>query len=79
MPGAHFCIEEGLVGSLRMLLAVSQKNGLPWAIYRDRHSALHRNDNHWQTHELKAGRQDLTQIGQAMEELGVESIRALSP
>ncbi len=78
MPGAHFCLEEGAVGYLRVLLAVCKERGLPWSIYGDRHSALHRNDVYWQNHEVAKGQQDATQVGEALAELGIESIRALS-
>ena len=48
-------------------------------MYHDRHGALYRNDSHWSLGEQLAGRQDSTQVGLALETLGIKSIAALSP
>ena len=48
-------------------------------IYQDRHGALHRNDHHWSLEEQLAGRQEPTQVGLALEALGIRPIPALSP
>jgi hypothetical protein len=48
-------------------------------VYQDRHSALHRNDDFWSIDEELAGRRDPTQVGAALESLGIEPIIALSP
>ena len=79
MPGAHFVLREGTRGYLHVLLAVAQKHGLPHSIYMDRHSSLHRNDDGWTLAEELRGVQDPTQVGEALAELGVEPIFALSP
>ena len=48
-------------------------------MYHDRHGSLHRNDSHWSLEEQLAGRQEPTQVGLALQALGIESIAALSP
>jgi len=53
--------------------------GIPWSVYRDRHGTFQRNDDHWSVAEQLAGRQLPTQVGRALEELGIESIAARSP
>ena len=52
--------------------------GVPQALYVDRHS-IYRSDREARAEELLAGKQPLTQFGRAMEELGVELIKARSP
>ena len=47
--------------------------------YRDPHGTFQRNDKHGTIEEQMAGRQTPTQWGRVLEELGSESIRALSP
>lgn len=79
MPGAHFVLREGAAGYLRLLAEVVRAHGVPWSIYMDRHSSLKRNDNFWSDDEVSAGKQEATQVGQAMTELGIEAICALSP
>jgi hypothetical protein len=77
---ARFQLEcEDTVGYLRVLRAMVEQHGIPLSLYRDRHSAFQRNDKHWTEEELLAGRQDLTQLGQVLEELGIEQIAALTP
>jgi transposase len=77
---ARFQLEcEDTVGYLRVLRAMVEEHGIPLSLYRDRHSAFQRNDNHWSEEELLAGRQSLTHLGQVMEDLGIEQIAALTP
>ena len=45
----------------------------------DQHGALKRNDDHWTLAEELRGAQDPTQVGQALQALGIEAIYALSP
>jgi hypothetical protein len=54
-------------------------HGIPISIYQDRHSALKRNDSFWSLEEQLAGRQDPTQVGAALEALGIEPIFATTP
>ena len=80
MTAAHFQIEhEDSAGYLRLLRNQVETVGVPLAIYRDQHSTLQRNDKHWSLEEELAGRQLPTQVGRALEELGIEAIVARSP
>jgi hypothetical protein len=49
------------------------------AIYRDQHGTFQRNDAHWSLEEQLAGRQFPTQVGRALEQIGIETIVARSP
>ncbi len=51
----------------------------PLSLYRDRHSIFQRNDSHWTVAEQLAGKQSPTQLGRALEALGIEQIPAYSP
>ena len=79
LPGAHFVEQECAAGYLRVLREVVSAHGVPWSIYMDQHGALKRNDDHWTLAEELRGAQDPTQVGQALQALGVEAIYALSP
>lgn len=79
LPGAHFVTQECAAGYLRVLAAIVAAYGIPWSIYMDQHGALRRNDDHWTLAEEQRGRQDPTQVGGALEALGIEAIYALSP
>ncbi|MDO9125102.1 MAG: ISNCY family transposase [Deltaproteobacteria bacterium] len=76
---ARFFPFEGSSGYLWLLRELVKRYGIPLVIYHDRHGALHRNDSHWSLEEQLAGRQDPTQVGLALEALGIKSIAALSP
>jgi transposase len=76
---AHFQSEhEDSAGYLRLFRNLVEGRGIPWAIYRDQHGTLQRNDKHWSVEEELAGKQFPTQVGRALEELGVEVIVARS-
>lgn len=76
---ARFFPFEGSSGYLWLLKEIVKKYGIPMMIYQDRHGALHRNDKHWSLEEQLAGRQEPTQVGLALQSLGIEAIPALSP
>jgi transposase len=76
---ARFFPFEGSSGYLWLLREVVKRYGIPLVMYHDRHGSLHRNDSHWSLEEQLAGRQEPTQVGLALEALGIESIAALSP
>lgn len=79
MPGAHFVSEECAVAYLRVLAAVVREKGIPLRLYMDRHGSLKRNDDNWTLEEELAGQQLPTQVGQALADLRIEVIYALSP
>ena len=76
---AFFTPQETSHAYLRLLRGVLRRRGVPVSIYQDRHSALRRNDDAWSLEEQLAGRQHPTQVGQALEDLAIRPIFALSP
>jgi len=77
---AHFQLEaENTLGYLRALHTMITSHGIPLSLYRDRHSIFQRNDAHWTLAEQLAGQQTPTQLGRALEELGIQQIPAYSP
>jgi hypothetical protein len=53
--------------------------GLPLKLYGDRTNIFLRNDAHWSLEEQLRGRQNPTQLGRVLEELGIGYIAAHSP
>jgi hypothetical protein len=77
---ALFFVEhECSAAYLELLGRVVRRYGAPRCVYQDRHSALKRNDDFWSIEEQLAGRQDPTQVGSALEMLGIEQIFAQTP
>src|SRR5271155_4224109 len=77
---AHFQLEpENTLGYLRVLHAMIAAHGIPLSLYHDRHSIFQRNDSHWTLAEQLAGKQAPTQLGRALDELGIQQIPAYSP
>ena len=76
---AFFTPQETSHAYLCLLRGVLRRRGVPVSIYQDRHSALRRNDDAWSLEEQLAGRQHPTQVGQALEDLAIRPIFALSP
>jgi len=70
---------ECSAGYFELLRRVVRAYGIPGCVYQDRHSALKRNDDFWSIEEQLAGRQDPTQVGAALEALGIEQIYAQTP
>jgi transposase len=79
LPGARFLEQESSAGYLNVLLEMCRQKGIPWSIYMDRHGSLKRWDDYWTKSEELAGVQRPTQVGRALEQLGIEPIFALSP
>jgi transposase len=75
---ARFFPFEGSAGYLWLLREMLERYGIPVSIYQDRHGSLRRNDDHWTLEEQLAGRQEPTQVGEALAALGVQTIFALS-
>lgn len=77
---AHFQLEpENALGYFRLLQQLVTRHGVPLSLYRDRHSIFQRNDPHWSVAEQLAGQQFPTQVGRALDELGIQQIPAHSP
>jgi transposase len=77
---AHFQLEaENTLGYLRTLRTMIATHGIPLSLYRDRHCIFQRNDSHWTLAEQLAGKQAPTQLGRALDQLGIQQIPAYSP
>ncbi len=74
-----FCEHECSWAYLETLRRVVKDFGIPCSVYQDKHTALKRNDSFWSLQEELAGRQEPTQVGLALEALGIEAIFANSP
>jgi len=80
VPAAHFQEEpENALGYFRLLQQLVTSHGVPLSLYRDRHSIFQRNDPHWSVAEELAGQQFPTQVGRALDDLGIQQIPAHSP
>jgi transposase len=77
--GAEFFPSETAYGYFRVFRGVLRRFGVPLSLYGDRCGVFVRNDDHWTVEEELAGRQQPTQFGRALEQLGVTFIAALSP
>src|ERR1022692_795989 len=77
---AHFQLEaENTLGYLRVWHAMIVAHGIPLSLYRDRHAIFQRNDAHWTLAEQLVGKQSPTQLGRALDQLGIAQIPAYSP
>lgn len=77
---ARFQLEpENAAGYFHLLRDLVTRHGVPLSLYRDRHGIFQRNDPHWTVAEELAGRQFPTQVGRALDELGIQQIPAQSP
>jgi transposase len=74
-----FARQEDAQSYLTCLRQIVLEQGIPLAIYMDRHGIFRRNDDHWTLEEQLAGQQTPTQVTQALLALGVKPIFALSP
>ena len=79
LVGLFFTEVECSWAYLELLRRVIASHGIPASVYQDRHSSLKRNDDFWSIEEQLAGRQDPTQVGAALESLGIEAIFAKTP
>jgi hypothetical protein len=76
---ATFRAQEDAAGYLTLLHTLAMTVGLPAAVYTDGHGIFVRNDPHWTLAEELQGYQEPTQVGQALQALGVHHIVAESP
>ena len=77
---ARFGEREDAAGYLRMLRDSVRAHGIPLVWYTDKHGAFHRNDKEpWTIAEQLAGRREPTQVGRALEALGIKLQIAHSP
>jgi transposase len=76
---ATFRAQEDAAGYLTLLHTLATTVGLPAAVYTDGHGIFVRNDPHWTLAEELQGFQEPTQVGQALQALGIHHIVAESP
>lgn len=74
-----FSLEEDAQSYLICLREILIEKGIPLALYMDRHGIFRRNDDHWSLQEQLEGEQTPTQVGQALRQLGIEAIFAMTP
>jgi hypothetical protein len=80
VPYAFFQEQEDSAGYLRLLQAIVLSHGIPLALYHDQHTIFESpKDKEPSLAEQLTGRKPLTQVGRALEELGINSIAANSP
>ena len=77
--GAEFFPSETAYGYFRVFRGVLRRYGVPLSLYGDRCGVFVRHDGHWTVEEELAGRQQPTQFGRALEQLGVTFLPAHSP
>lgn len=77
--GAEFFPTETAHGYFHIFRRLLRRYGVPLSLYGDRNGIFVRNDDHWSVEEQLAGRQQPTQFGRALEQLGVTFIPANSP
>jgi hypothetical protein len=78
VPGACFVEHETTWTYLQLFWRIFTKHGLPQAIYADRHS-IFQTDREPTLEEQLASRRPRTQVGRALDELGITLIPASSP
>jgi transposase len=80
VPYAHFCEKETTEGYMLMLREIVLREGIPAAIYHDRHSIFEIPRSVLPSlEEQLAGKEPRSQFGRLLDELGIESIAANSP
>jgi hypothetical protein len=77
--GLIFRPTEDLHGYAAVFQQTFTRYGLPVSFYGDQTTILVRSDNHWTLEEELQGRQNPTQLGMALKELGVAYIAAHCP
>ena len=80
VEGALFREQEDAAGYLAVLLGLVRGVGCPQALYHDQHGIFVRpaREREGLAEQLR-GQRDLTQVGRALQQLGIRSIRAHSP
>jgi hypothetical protein len=80
VPYALFREQEDAQGYLLLLQEIIGRKGIPLALYSDRHGIFQVNAKQPESlDEQLAGERQPTQVGRALKELGIQSIRARSP
>jgi hypothetical protein len=80
VPYALFRAQEDSQGYFLLLQEIVETQGIPLALYHDRHGIFKRSTSDKESiEEQLEGKRNPTQFGRLMEELGIKSIAAMSP
>jgi transposase len=80
VPCAIFRKQEDAQGYVLLLQQLVADNGIPVALYHDRHSIFERTPADKESiEEQLEGKREPTQLGRIMEDLGISSISAMTP
>jgi transposase len=80
VPYALFQEHEDARGYMLMLQGIVLNQGIPLALYHDRHSIFEVSEDKFPSiEEQLEGKEPITQVGRLLKELGIESISAHSP
>ena len=80
VPYALFQEHEDARGYMRMLQEIVLNQGIPLALYHDRHTVFEVSEDKLPSIvEQLEGKEPITQVGRLLKELGIESISAHSP
>ena len=77
-PGARFALSDSCIENMRVIKRIVETKGIPLSFYCDKDSNFRVNRAQGIQHELEGKDCFLSQIGRALEELGVEVIYANS-
>ncbi|MFH1772108.1 MAG: ISNCY family transposase [Candidatus Omnitrophota bacterium] len=77
-PGARFALSDSCIENMRVLKRIVETKGIPLSFYCDKDSNFRVNRAQGIQYELEGKNYVLSQIGRALEELGVEVIYANS-
>lgn len=75
----RFEVTEDLAGYLELFATILTNKGVPASTYTDRHSVFHARNMKQTIEEQLEDRQPLSQLGRALDELGIMRIYSLSP
>lgn len=78
VPDALFRLQEDSAGYFLLLRAIAESEGLPLALYADRHS-IFRSPKEPSVEQQLAGEAPRSQFGRLVDELGIELIPSYSP
>jgi hypothetical protein len=80
VPAAHFQEQEDTQGYMRMLQEILLTQGIPLALYHDKHTIFEVTESKEPTlEEQLRGKAPITQMGRLLGELGITSLAANSP
>ncbi len=79
MPWGSFEEVETTEGYLGLLAEITKHKGIPASVYADKHSIFVTTRKSWTLEEELQGRKQPTQVGRALEQMGITLILAQSP